>query len=283
MSPCQISTRLIGPWCPDSISREHAIGKLDACLKEIQTWMAANFLKLNQDKTEVLVFEQTPHTSDPLSLSIGGTSLQPSAHVRNLGVIFDHSMSMNHHVNSVVRSCFMQLRRIGRLRPCLTENAVKTLVHGLITSRLDYCNALLSGVPSFLIKKLQRVQNTAARLVARVKRSDHITPVLIDLHWLPVASRIQYKILMHTHRALNEQAPVYVSEMISRYNPSRSLRSSEQALLKVPRYRTRCGQKSFYVASPTLWNELPFQLRTISNTTSFKKQLKTHLFRKAFF
>ena len=266
-------------------SREQAVQRLEACLEDIRIWMDTNFLKLNSDKTEVLLF--APQRSSPdmfdISITINGVSVASSQSVRNLGVVFDRSLSMDCQVKSVVRSCFMHLRKIGRLRRCLTENALKSLVHGLITSRLDYCNAMLTGLPNNLIHSLQRVQNTAARLITGARRSDHISPILVDLHWLPIRSRIDYKVLVHTFRAINGTAPTYLSDMIGMYQPSRPLRSGDQRLLVTPRNKTRLGERSFYCAAPRLWNSLPFSLRALPTLTSFKRALKTHLFIKAFY
>ena len=121
---------------------------------------------------------------------------------RNLGAWLDSRMDMEQHVNSVCKSCFGQIRQIGHIRQYLTTDATKSLVNSLVTSRLDYCNALLSIVPKTILNKLQNVQNTAARVVTRTSRYCHITPILKELHWLPVQYRVQYKSLTHTYKAL---------------------------------------------------------------------------------
>ena len=109
------------------------------------------------------------------------------------------------------------------------------LVHAFMTSRLDYCNALLAGCPASSINKLQLVQNAAARVLTRSRKYDHITPILSSLHWLPIKFRIDYKVLLMTYKALNGLAPVYLTDLLSPYNPSRSLRSQNSGLLVVPR------------------------------------------------
>ena len=113
-------------------------------------------------------------------------------------------------------------------------DACKTLTHALITSRLDYDNALLYGLPSTLMTRLQKVQNSSARLVTRTHKREHITPVLHSLHWLPVIYRSQYKILMYTFKALQVTAPQYLEEVVLPYQPTRSLRSESGAFLAVP-------------------------------------------------
>ena len=158
-------------------------------------------LKLNTDKTEVIMFS-SPHNSkhiEDLSVTVGDSKVKQSVKVKNLGAIFDSNMNMEDHVNSVCRSCYLHLRQIGRIQKYLTIDASKQLVTSLVISRLDYCNALLYGVSQTLVNKLQIVQNTAARIITRTLRYDHITPVLKELHWLPVQYRIQFKILTHTY------------------------------------------------------------------------------------
>ena len=138
-------------------------------------------------------------------------SCSPSA--RNIGVIFDQSLCMVPHVNAVCQSSFFHLRNIGFIRKYLTYDAAKIIIHAFVVSKLDYCNSLLYGLPSYLIRKLQHVQNSAARLVNQCPRFCHITPVLRDLHWLPVSFRIEFKIMLITYKVLHDRAPIYIQEL----------------------------------------------------------------------
>ena len=148
-----------------------------------------------------------------------------------------------------------------------------------MTSKLDYCNALLIGVPNTVLSKLQSVQNTAARIVTRTLRWNHITQVLKDLNWLPVCYRIQLKILTHIYKALNGQSPTSLKEMLEVYRPVRDLRSQNSNTLVVPRTRTnQFGNRSFQYAAPNLWNSLPSKIRNAAKLDIFKKMLKTHFF-----
>ena len=152
-----------------------------------------------------------------------------------------------------------------------------------VTSLIDYCNALLAGAPSFLTDRLQCVQNCAARVVKRAKKRCHITPLLRDLHWLPVAFRIQFKINIMTFKSVHGLGPVYLNEMALPYVPTRTLRSSEQNLLSVPKYRLKTiGARAYSVQGPLLWNSLPSSLKRIDSLSVFKRQLKAHYFRIAF-
>ncbi len=123
--------------------------------------------------------------------------------------------------------------------------------------------------------------NSAARLLTYTKRSAHITPILFDLHWLPVSSRITYKILLLTFKSLNGLAPSYLSDLLSLYIPPRHLRTSGCELFCEPRFRlSSMGGRSFSVIAPKLWNSLPLALRTTTTLHEFKSELKTHLFTK---
>ena len=218
-------------------SWDNIADRLEQCLSDIENWMQNNILKLNQEKTELIIF--TPkHKSNEFSgrqLAFGGSVITNAACVKNLGVFFDSKLSMECQINSVTRSCYFHLRNIGRIRSLVTEDACRTLVRSLITSRLDYGNALLHGVNSVSLQKLQKIQNTAARLVTRLKKHEHITPILMTLHWLPVAYRTKYKIILYTFKALQKMAPVYIQELVQVYRPHRTLRSGDSlSLLKPP-------------------------------------------------
>ena len=148
---------------------------------------------------------------------------------------------------------------------------------------MDNGNALLYGLPKYLIERLQAVMNCAACLILRKQKYDHVTPLLIELHWLPVSQRIVFKILLSTFKALNGLSPSYITDLLDRYVPTWPLRSSSRGLLKVPRSNSKYGARSFSVCAPTLWNGLPDNLRLAVDLDTFKRDLKTYLFRKCFY
>ena len=218
-----------------------------------------------------------------LSLTIGGRLLHAVQSVRNLGVIMDSGLTMEKQVNAISKSCFYHIRNIGKVRQYITNDACKILVQVQVTSHLHYGNALLQGLPQVLIERLQRIQNCAARLITRSRKSEHITPVLRELHWLPVKYRLRFKVNTFTYKVLNGLAPAYMSDIVQKHQPTRSLRSTEKSLLVVPVLRTATyGERCFSRHAAILWNDLPENIKQLNTLSSFKRPLKTYLFKLAY-
>ena len=177
------------------------------------------------------------------------------------------------------RACFFELRRIASIRPFLSKEAVLKLVIATVLSRLDYCNSVLIGLPEDQISRLQRVQNSAARLVLGKKKRDHVTPLLRELHWLPVKARCQYKIAVLAYRHFDGTLAPYLSNVLSIHQAPRTLRSSNEKRLVPPKYNLKsAGGRSFRFVAPSVWNALPTSLRDMPSLDQFKSGLKTHLF-----
>ncbi len=264
---------------------ESAIRQIQLCLTDIKNWMESNFLKLNDDKTEVIVFGSLSMLSDigKITINVGDQRVEAADKVCNLGVVFDPNLKMDKHITKVCRTANFHLRNIGKIRKYLTLDAAKSLVQSLVISRIDYTNSLLYGLPKIQLNRLQRIQNKAARIVTRTPKYDHITPILIDLHWLPVEQRVTYKVALQVYRVLNDLSPAYLKDLIIPYQPGRSLRSGQQNLVSVPKYQLmKFGGRSFASVGPTVWNSLPIDIRNAPSIATFKKVLKTHLFRKAY-
>ncbi len=156
------------------------------------------------------------------TIQLGSSTISPSASARNLGVIFDDQLTFKEHIAKTTRSCRFALHNIRKIRPFLTEHAAQLLVQALVISRLDYCNALLAGLPSNTIKPLQMIQNAAARLVFNEPKRAHVTPLFVPLHWLQVAARIQFNTLMLAYRTTTGSALSYFHSLLRIYIPSRS-------------------------------------------------------------
>ena len=264
---------------------DQTISRLQCCLSLVQAWMAHNFLKMNEDKTEALLItsKQLAKKVCSPSLQIGSHTIAPSSTAKCLGVTVDSYFAMDAHISSICRAAYFQLRNIGHLKRYLDKKSLECVVHAFITTQLDYCNSLLCGLPTSQIRRLQAIQNTAARILTGTKKFDSITPVLRALHWLPVHQRMQFKTLTLVFKALNDMAPTYLQELIVPYSPSRALRSTNQKLLQIPKTQSNLVKsRAFSFNGPILWNALPLSIRTASSLDSFKSQLKTHLFNQYF-
>ena len=268
----------------DKDSSSTTITRLENCVSDIRQWMQLNKLKLNDAKTEVIHFASKYRLPQPFhGVTVGNNSIAPSRTVKNLGVFLDSTLTMSRQVSGIVSSASMAIRNIGKVRRYLDITTTERLVHAFVSSRLDYCNSLMYGIQDYELSRLQRVQNSAARVVTLAKKKQHITPMLYKLHWLPVKQRIEFKIALITFKALNDLGPLYLKELVSLYTPGRPLRSADKQLLVTPTVNTLTyGARSYASAAPRVWNTLPFDLRNSCNLNTFKTKLKTHLFKLNF-
>ena len=275
-------TQLYSSASPDQVPS--MLHNIEQCIIDVKNWMTANKLKLNDSKTEALLVGSKYRPNLPVSLSVSETSVSFVPSARNLGVMFDSSVAMKNQVRKVCQTSYLEIRRIGSIRHFLTLQATKTLVTSMILSRLDYCNSLLTGLPHNLTESLQKVQNCAARLIFRSRKTDHVTPLFMKLHWLPVSFRIEYKLSVLCYLIIRSFAPEYLSDLTQLYVPSRSLRSSaDERIFKVPLTKRKFqGQRAFSFAGPVTWNSLPHDLRHAETLSDFKCRLKTYMFSKAF-
>jgi aerobic-type carbon monoxide dehydrogenase small subunit (CoxS/CutS family) len=184
-----------------------AVEKLEDIIASVQSWMCKHHLKLNSDKTEFLVISSKPVSKKlkPVHMNINSHIIEPTSMARNIGVIMDSHMSMESHVSSICKAAYFHIRNISRLKKYLDKDSLETIIHAFISSKLDYCNSLLCGISAAQLSRLQRIQNVAARILTGTPKSDHITPVLSSLHWLPIDQRIKFKIITLVHKAPSTQ------------------------------------------------------------------------------
>uniref|UniRef100_A0A8C6P425 Reverse transcriptase domain-containing protein n=1 Tax=Nothobranchius furzeri TaxID=105023 RepID=A0A8C6P425_NOTFU len=224
------------------------------CLSDIPKWMKFHHLQLNLSKTELLVIPAKPSIQRNISIQNDFLYLAPSKSVRNLGVVIDEHLTFKDHVASVAHSCRFALYNIRKIRPYLTQHATQLLVQSTVISRLDYCNALLTGLSGCTVRPLQMVQNAAARLVFNQPKRAHVTPLFIELHWLPLAARIKFKLLTLAYKVRDGTAPIYLNPLAKAYVSARPLRSSQDGRLAVP--TPRSGQsRLFSCIVPQMWND----------------------------
>ena len=295
------------PFSPNSVlSQKEAITRMENCLIDVKSWMLSFKLKMNDSKTEFMIVGSRQQL-DKLcvdSIKVGDSVVTAVDNVRDLGAYLDKNMSMGAHIDAKCKAAFKQLYNLRRIRKYLTREATETLVHSFIFSHIDYCNALLYDLPQYQIKKLQRIQNMAAKLIFQQPKFSHNTPLLTQLHWLPVEYRIKFKLLMLTFKGVHKTAPQYICDMFvvrsNRYasrsstsiqdinfvngNVASEIESNHVICLNVPKtHRETFMDRSLPVAGPVLWNALPESLRSESDLDSFKKLLKTHFFKAAYY
>ena len=195
-------------------------------------------------------------------LIVQSTSVAPVTSLRDLGVHLDSDMSMHTHVTQLVCSCYGVLRQLRSIRRSLPRSALTTLVTSFTMSKVDYCNVALAGLPQYELDRVQSVVNAAARLTADARKYDHVTQLLMDLHWLRVPQRIQYKLCVLVHGCLNGAAPGYLSDLTVSVASAarRRLRSASTSDLVVPStLRASIGDRVFAVAGPTVYRQLSAQ------------------------
>ena len=247
--------------------------QLPSLMSKIKEWMNAHFLKLNPDKTEIICF--LPNNTNKNHIINGtffdGNCIRFSETVKNLGFTLDKFLNMDNHVSGVVSHCYKLLGDVARNRHLLNEADTVSLMHAIVSSRLDYCNSLLFGVNKSVVYKFQKVQNAAARLISKRRKQQSVSDVLNNLHWLPVEKRIVFKILVFTFKITHGIAPQCLSGLIS-------FRNKDALVLNLTFFDTNYGRRSFSYAAPRFWNALPYDIRFARNLETFKRLTKTYLF-----
>ena len=251
------------------------------CLDALHAWLSYNGLSLNASKSEAILFGTHQRLRRfPIipSITVAGTTVPLSDSIKTLGVILDKNLSFRAHTSAVCRSAYYHLKALRHIRPSLTDDMACTLGASVIQSRFDYANSILFNSPAYNIARLQRAQNSLARVVLPKLSNLPTDSLFRHLHWLPVDKRIQFKVAVLTYKTISLGQPVYLRSLLNYYQPSRSLRSSGQQLLSLPTVSTEYGKRSFSYSASRLWNSLPSDIRTCPSVNSFRSHLKTHLF-----
>ena len=199
---------------------------LASCTDAVSKWLLHNSLALNPDKSETAVFgtaQRVGALKSSTAVVITGAPIAFSDYVKSLGFTFDSNLSFNKHVNNLCRACYFHIRGLRRVRAAMSRETAITVACAVVSARLAYCNALLAGMSDANLDKLQRVQNALAHVVTGLHRRYHMTPALIELHWLPVCARITFKVATLVYKLRETRQPSYLSELISDYVPARQL------------------------------------------------------------
>jgi Reverse transcriptase (RNA-dependent DNA polymerase) len=271
-----------------SMSRNNSDMQLDIlekCVSKVHEWLLHNGLALNPAKPEAVQFSigrGRARTHSITAVDVWNTPIQPAATIKSLGVTFDQNLSFSQQVDGVWKSCYFHIRALRHVRDSLPDDVARKVANNIVTSRLDYCNGLYAGMSSTNFNKLQRLQNTVARVVLNWRKFDHINPSLAELHWLPIRQRTTFKMATLTYKLLHSSQPHYLSDSLQLYQPEHNLQSFNQNLLTVTQSRTVTASRSFKHSSVSVWNSSSSDIRNSPTLCSFRSQLKTFLFKTAF-
>ena len=252
-----------------------------AILKEVETCLSALKLKLQHDKTEFIIFKNSTQTNIPdIKFAPFGELLKEEKFVNLLGVTLDSNLKMEKQISNVCKSCFHYLRKLFSCKLYLDFEQRILFVRCFILSKLDYCNSLYLGLPDYLIRKLQRVQNVSARFIFSKKKSERTSPLLKSLHWLPIKQRIEFKTGCLMHKVKHGNAPDYLKDLFTLNTVSANPLRRE--LFRIYTAKSKLQKRAFSNCGSRFWNSLPLYLRNEKRYEPFKKMLKTMLFCQAF-
>ncbi len=269
----------------DTSCSSAALGRLAASSDALRRWFLENDLMLNGDKSEAVFFGTTAQLKSVESVntvSIAGSVLPVSRTIRSLGVSLDCHLRFDTHARAVAKACTHHTLALRHVRHMLSREVATTIACSIVASRLDFCNSLMYGAPAMTLDKLQRVQNTLARVVTLNSRRASSNPLLQSLHWLPIRERIRFKVATLTYKVRTASTPVYLHSLLNPSTIPRHLRSSNAPRFTVPRTRTELCRRAFSVAAPVVWNSLRDSVVNSDSYNDFRKQLKTFLFTRAY-
>ena len=262
---------------------------MQSCISKVKAWATANLLKLNDSKTELMLVtsKRTKHLHNlSTPITIGNAQIPFKQSVKNLFWAIDCNLAINAHVSNIAWTLYFELRRLAYIRRFLTSIATATLVSAFVLSRIDYCNSLLFGSTHDVTSHLQRIQNYAARVILRFPRSSSITIHLKSLHWLPVKVRNTCKIACFFYHCHSSTAPSYVTDMLlKKPSDTRNTRSSSYTMPLHNGHahsKATLGDRSFSLASSSVWNTIPNDVRCAPSLSSSKSSLKTYLLRSVY-
>lgn len=260
------------------------LSQLADCTADVSRWFLESSLLLNPAKTEAVVFGTAARLKGVDSaggIMAAGARVQFVEAIKLLGVTLDPTLSMDRHVANVAQSCSYHTRALRHIRPVLSLDCAKDIATSIVGTRLDYCNSLLFGTSQRNFDRLQRLQNNLARVVLQAPARASATDLRRELHWLPIVERVKFKIATLTFKA-KHGVPDYLGSLLTVYQPTRTLRSSDNGLLYRPRTSSDFESYCFRSAAPTIWNSLSVTTRTANSIGTFRSRLKTDLFAKAY-
>ena len=225
-----------------------------------------NKLKLSDDKTEVVLFGtrqqlEKLESNEEFKIKIGCEIIKPVPSARNLGYFMESQLKSKTHITKVCGTSYSTLKNIARIHSLLPPGAAKIIVQGFVISKLDYCNTLLLGTSGHQLSRVQMIQNMGCRVIRNLKKHDHVSNAMKEIHWLKVQEWIQYKVLVTTYQCVNGLAPSFLTNLLDLDLTRKHLRSDTQGKLPIPHSSlSQVHNSSIQYARPRLWNELPQHL-----------------------
>ena len=262
--------------------------KIQSISDAVDKWMKDRKLKMNAGKTKIMVIRNNRGSvSNVLGQEafFGDSRVAVTEKEKNLGFVFDQTLSLVDQINKVKQKSISGLINISHISSFIDKNHRIQLVHSLVLSHIDFCNSLYYDLPNTTIHPLQMILNSAARLVVNLPRFSHarITPICIKLHFLPVKARIEFKICLLVFKALKYGQPSYVSDLLKPYEHASSVQLRSIGRLKEPSISSRViSERCFEYHAPRLFNKLPNDVKMQLTVPAFKRKLKTHIFQKAY-
>lgn len=250
-------------------------------LSKALVWFVANSLKLNPDKTEILLVKtRQRRLANNFTVTLNGATLAPSSKAKILGIVVDAQLSWEAHVSLVVRRCYATLRGLSKLSQSLSRDTKKYLIEALVIPHIMYCIAVWGGCGVTQKKRVQKVLNHCARVVFSARRSQHVSPLLDELQWASVDMRVGERDIALLNQLFNHpHAPQCMRNSLSYRSEvsARDTRAAAAGQLQLPRVRTELAKRSFGYRAVSLWNEAPAQVREAKNFAQCRREAGTWL------
>ena len=252
------------------------VQQINEDLSLIASWCCHNHLLINPDKTKLLVMGTRQMLQTLPDFSLLGKEIAPTASARDLGVQVDATLSYNEHVTNITSTCMASLCQINRIKHLLDSRTLENVITSLVFSKLYFCSTVWANTSKTNVRKLQKIQNFAARILTGTRKYEHITPVLNNLRWLSVPAMLALYDAILTFKCLRGLAPNYLS---SRFNTRASVHgrnTRNKNMLDIPAFNTAAGQRSFTYRTVKCWNMLPEEITKCESLHSFKSKIKSH-------
>ena len=256
------------------------VKQINEDLSRIASWCCHNHLLINPDKTKLLVMgtRQMLQKLPNLHITLLGKEIAPVASARDLGVQVDATLSYNEHVTNTTSTCMASLCQINRIKYLLDSRTLETVIKALVFSKLYFCSSVWANTSKTNVRKLQKIQNFAARILTGTRKYDHITPVLKELKWLSVPATLALNDAVLTFKCLRGLAPHYLSSRFYTRASVHGRNTRNKNKLDIPAFHTAAGQRSFLYRAVKCWNTLPDDITECKSLQNFKSKAKSYFY-----